>query len=357
MRIWTAVILMLMITIGAQAQYASPSVDFFLHDKFYDFFLRDHYRFETPNLLRIEYWNVRWLDSDEDTSEYGDYLHLEGVFPIYAGKKMKINIPFHYRHVPIWAESKDATFGASVNVLEPYLISYLTLTERLKAIVGWEYNLKGDNEYFGAAVGRKICLLKAFFSYDLHPQLNLVAGARLDRYYYDTDEEPDFFKLANRLYYHPGVMLNWHPNDKFIFMLGLPGSGVHLEFGDVLKAEARVSIDGKTQIAVCANPTDRITTTLRFLNTPYVEMPVKIPGEDSLLVEMLSYTDKSILLETGWKLNPAAMASLGFRYSPGGDVKIKDRANENVIRELDGKPSFAIGATFTMSLEALLGIQ
>jgi hypothetical protein len=353
---------MSVITAAAHAQSTSPAVDFFMHDRFHETFLRDHYRFEEPKPLRIEYWYVTWLDSSEGADQYRDYLHFEGLFPVYTGQKLIVDIPFHYSHVPIWAETEENDFGNSINVLEPYLITRWRITNRLKSIIGWEYNLKGDGGdegNFGKSSGRQICLLKAFFSYDLHAQLNFVAGVRFDRYYYDIHEEPDVsFELADRLYSQPAVMLNWHPSDDFTVLLGIPGVGIHLALGDVIKAEARAGINKKAEIAFRVRPLERTNATLRFLNVPYMEIPIKGRSfqEENLLAERLCYTDKSILFEIGRELNPAALVSLGFRYSPGSDVELKDRRYKDVIK-LDGKPRFVIGVTFTVDIEALAGAR
>jgi len=367
MRVWKAIALMFMITAAAHAQSTSPAVDFFMHDRLHETFLRDHYRFKEPKPLRIEYWYVNWLDSSEGADEYRDHLHLEGLFPLYTGQKLIVDIPFHYSYIPIWAETGEDDFGSSINVLEPHLISRWRITNRLKSIIGWEYNLRGDGGdegNFGKSSGRQICLLKAFFSYDLHTQLNFAAGARFDRYYYDIGEEPDVsFKLADRLYCQPAIMMNWHPSDNFTMLLGIPGVGVHLALGDVLKAEARATIDGKAEIAFRVRPLERISATLRFLNVPYMEIPIKgrnfhtVAAQHAVpLAERLCYTSKSILIEIGRELNPAALASLGFQYSPGGDVELKDKRYKDVIK-LDGKSHFAIGATFTVDIEALAGAR
>jgi hypothetical protein len=366
MRVLKIIALMFMIAATAHAQSTSPAVDFFMHDRSYDTFLRDHYRFEEPKPLRIEYWYTNWLDSGEGADEYKDYLRIEGLFPVYTGRKLIVDVPFQYSRVPIWAETEETTFGSGISVLEPHLMTRWRITDRLKSIIGWEYNLKGDGGdegNFGKSNGRQICLSKAFFSYDLHTQLSFVAGARFDRYYYDTHEEPDVsLELANRLYCQPAIMMNWHPSDNFIVLLGIPAVGIHLALGDLLKAEARAAVDKKVEIAFRVRPLERISATLRFLNTPYVEIPVKdrsfveAYSDTTLLAERLCYTDRSILFEIGRELNPAALASLGFRYSTGGDVEFRDGSYRDVVK-LDGKPHFAIGVTFTMDIEALAGTQ
>lgn len=359
MKIWIVFMAFMFTFVAiAPAQYTSPSADFFLHDRFYDTFLRDHFRFEEPKPLRIEYFNINWLDTSNALSEeYMDYLNFEGMIPIYTRPNLIIDIPFRFRHVPIWAEDGEDAFGASMNVLEPHLMAHLTFTDRFKAIAGLEYNLQGDSEYFGKSIGRKICFLKSFFSYDLNSQFNVVAGARFDRYYYDHEAISDELELANRLYCRPSVMLNWHPGDNLKLLLGLPAVGAHIGIGDMLKLEARADINKKAEIAVSFRPVERIIAMIRLFNTPYEEMPVEISGEGEPLIEMLGYTDKNVLLEVGWKLNPAALASAGFRYSPGGDMEFRDRANESITKEMDCKASYAIGATFTMGIEALLGMR
>ncbi|MFC1715122.1 hypothetical protein ACFL6S_15755 [Candidatus Poribacteria bacterium] len=357
MRIWVIIALMLMFTAAAHAQFELPVIDFFLHDRPYDTFLRDYFRFNEPKPLRVEYSHTSWQDSDERSTEFSDYLHLEGMLPIYLGGKLTIDIPFQFSHVPIWAESEETLFGDSINLLDPHLMTRWTFSDRLKAIVGWEYTMKGVSENFGKTIGKRICLLKGYVSYDLNSQLNVVAGSRLDRYLYDTDEESGAFELADRLYYQPALMLNWHPNERLTLLLGMPYTGVHLKLGDMVKAEARANIDKKAEIALSVSPVERVIATLKFSNTPYKEYPIRKRGEDESLIKMLSYTDKSVALELGWKLNPAALASLALRYGSGGDVELKDRYNENILEELDGKAHFDVGATFTMALEALLGMR
>ena len=381
MRIWQVMAFMLIFLFAnaANAQYMSMSSDFFMHDRFYETFLRDYMRFNEPKPLRIEYWNINWLDSGEGADEYKDYLHFESLIPIYTGAGLIVDIPFQYRHVPTWAEKGDSSYGGSVNVLKPYLMTRWTLTDRFKAIAGWEYNLKGDSDTFGKSVGREICLLKTYFSYDIHPQLNLIAGSRLDRYYYDPDAESDPFRfeVSRRLYYRPALMLNWHPNKNYAFLLGIPGMGARMGFGNMLKVEARADINKAAQIAINVRPVERVIVILRLINAPYTEIPIEvnkehltpaeesyytggnvfIPFEEITLTEMLGYTDKSAMFEIGWKLNPAALASVGGRYSFGGNVEIRDATNVDVIENLDGKPNFALGITFTVSIEALLGMR
>jgi hypothetical protein len=338
------------------AQEASPAIDFFMHGGFHDTFLRDHYRFEEPKPLRIEYWYTRWLDSSGGDEEYRDNIYIEALLPVYSGRNLIVDIPFQYIRVPIWAESEQNIFARTTSFVRPHLTTRWRITDQLKSIVGWEYNLKGDSENIGKPAGRKICLLKGFFSYDLHDQLNLVAGVRFDRYYYDTDEETDTldtFKLADRLYYKPAVMLNWHPSDDFSVLLGIPGAGFHLALGKALKVEARASIDKEVEIALRVKPVERTSMTLRFINTPYTEIPIRGRTFDGILAERLYHTEKAVLFDIGRELNPAALASLGFRYSPSRDVTLKDRFYKDSV-ELDGKSYFSVGATFIVDLEALV---
>ena len=157
-------------------------------------------------------------------------------------------------------------------------------------------------------------------------------------------------------------MLNWHPTDDLIVLLGVPGQAVHLALGQVLKLEARVSIEKEVEIAMRVRPVERLSILLRLLNTPCEEVPIEgrsfndagVQGAVSL-AERLSYTDKAVILEVGRELNPAAVASLGFRYGRVDNVQLKGESNEDVIEELDGKPHFAVGITFTVDLEALVG--
>ena len=356
MRIWKTAVIMFLFTAAAYAQPISPAADFFMYDRFYETFLRDHFRFGEAKPLRIEYLYANWLDSSEGADEYRDHLHLESSVPIYSGRKLIVDIPFQYHRFPVWAETEEATFGDGISVIEPGLITRWTIADRFRSIIGWEYNLKGDGENFGRSTGRQICLLKAFFSYDLHTQLNFVAGVRFDRYYYDTDEESDVFELADRLYYHPAIMLNWHPSNDFTVLLGIPAVGVHLALGNALKAEARAAIDKKVEVALRVRPFERTSATLRFLNIPYTEVPIEDRSFDdnSLVAERLYYTDKSIQLEMGRELNPAAIASVCFRYSPGSDLEFKDGDYENSTT-LEGKPRFSVGVTFTVDIEVLAG--
>jgi len=364
---WTIMLVLVLstITMTAHAQSAMPAVTLFMYDRFYEVFLRDYFRFNEAKPLRIEYWYENWPNVKSDVDEYRDRLHIEGAIPFYSGEKLLVDVPFHYSRVPIWVETEDYTFGGNLSFVTPSLLARWRITDRLKSVFGWEYNIKGDGEMIGKASGRKICLLKSVFSYDLTAQLNIAAGARLDRYYYDTSEEldvddkPDSFRLARRLYCRPTAMLNWHPNANFTVLLGIPDAGVRLILGDRLMAEARAAINKRIELALEIEPVERIRTTLRFLNLPYNEVPIKSTTfqENNSPSERLNYTNKSIILEVGWELNPASLASLGLRYSPASSVEFKDRDYEDVIENIDSKPSYAIGATFTVDIEALLGRQ
>lgn len=347
--------LIIFTTIG-YAQNISPPIEFFMHGRDNDTFLRDHFQFAESKPLRIEYSYTNWLDSGKNSSEYKDNLKIECLFPIYNGEKFKVDIPLQYSYIPVWGEADDVEYGRKISIIKPQLMTRWTITPKLKSIVGWEYNLKGDGEYFGNPKGRKICLLKGFLSYDLYSQLNLAVGARFDRYYYDTYEESDTFKLDDRLYYQPAAMINWHPSKNFIILLGIPYMGAYLNFGNMLKAEARLSIDKEMEFALKTEPIEKTSATLRFFNTPYLEVPAKerVFGNAAAVAERLSYTDKRIMLEIGRRLNPAAEASLAFVYALGNDLELDDKSGNNVIT-LDGKPHFDIAATFTLELDALTG--
>jgi len=345
MKVWLFVFLF-MLTSVAYAQQISPAIDFLMHDMLYDALLRDHFRFEEPNPLRIEYWYVNWLNSKAGTDEYRDYLDLEGKFPLYRGSRLKVDIPFQYYRVPVWAENRETAFGSSIHVVQPNLMTRWKITDRLKSIAGWEYSLKGDGANLGKSRGRAVSLLKGFLSYDLHEQINLIGGISLDRYYYDIDEEWGVFKLANRLYCRPAAMLNWHPDGYFTLLLGIPDAGVQLALGEILKAEIRAATDRKLEVAVRSKPIERTSAVLRFLKIPCTDVPIKSP-----LAEKLFYTGRSVRLEIGYELNPAALASLGLQYGISGTVKLKDSQNKDIVA-MDGKPYFAVGFTFTVNIEA-----
>jgi len=350
-------IFIFMFAASAYAEHVLPAVDFFMHGRSHDTFLRDYFRFEEPKPFRIEYHYVNWLDSGAGTDEYRDHLHLECTFSAYMGEKLLVDLPFRYSRVPIWAESKEANLGRNIGSLHSGLIARWPITDRLKSIVGFEYNTKGDGKNFGKSAGRMICLLKGFLSYDLHEQLNFAVGGRFDRYYYDTDEF-NISKLSDRLYLNPSIMVNWHLNNNLILLLGVPDFGISLGFGNTFKAEARGSINKEAQLAFRTKPIERTNITLRFFNTPYVEVPVRNPDlqEGDLLGKRLTHTDRNVCFEIGWELNPAALASLGIQYGLGGDVKLKELHSKKACT-LDGKPYLAIGVIFTVDIETLFQLR
>ena len=118
-------------------------------------------------------------------------------------------------------------------------------------------------------------------------------------------------------------------------------------------------ITKKLELACKGQLTERTSITFRFLNTPYTEIPIKDfkLQEEGQPVERLRYIEKSFFLEIGRELNPAAIASLGFQYSPGSDVEFKEMCCEDVIGKLDGKPRFSVGVTFTVDIEVLAGMR
>ena len=73
------------------------------------------------------------------------------------------------------------------------------------------------------------------------------------------------------------------------------------------------------------------------------------------MIGRISHTRKSVSFETGIELNPGALASFSVQYFPGGDVKFKNVNQEPTI--MDGKPGFALGARFTVDIEALLQLK
>ena len=340
---------MVFTTMGYAQVIISPPIEFFMHNRAYDTFLRDYFQFEESNPLRIEYSYTNWLDSGENSGEYRDNLLIECLVPIYTRERFIVNIPFKFSYTPIWIESEEIGYGRKISIVEPHLTTRWTITPKLKSIIGWEYNMKGDGDYLGNKEGTKICFLKGFLSYDLNSHLNIMVGARLDKYFYDTNEKSDTFKITDQLYYYPAAMLNWHPSKNFIVLLGIPYTGAHFAFGNILKAEARLSVDKEVELALKTEPIEKTTATLRFFNTPYHEIPIrkyKSTEEDKL--ERLSYTDKRLMFEIGRRLNPAAEVSLTLTYALGKDLEIADK-------NIDGKPRFDIAATFTLELEALTG--
>ncbi|MBM3211034.1 hypothetical protein FJZ33_02375 [Candidatus Poribacteria bacterium] len=352
MRVLFVLSIMILFTGFVYAQGISPVVEFFMHNRSYDTFLRDHFQFNEPNPLRIEYWNVNWVDSHKDSNDYKDSLHLEGLFPIYTGDNLIIDIPFSFSYMPAWAENEDNNYGRKINVLEPHLMVRWKITKNLKSIIGWEYKMKGDSEDFKELNNLGICLLKGFLSYDLNPKFNLIAGSRLDWYNYNSKENSGTIKISDSLFYQPAAMINWHPNGDLKILLGIPYSGIYISISDIIKAEARASFDKSLELALKLYPISKTNVNLRFLNIPYLEIPVIGREFGGNKTTGLSYKDKSISLEFGRQLNPAAEATLGIRYGFAKDMNLLDEDYKKVFK-LDGKSHFDIGATFTLELEAL----
>ena len=351
--------LMLITTFAYADEYVSPTIDFFMHGRQYDTLIRDHYRFEEQKPLQIEYSYVKWLDSRSISSEYSDYLHLETTLPIYKAKRFAIDIPLDYSRIPIWAESEKTDFGCGVNILYVSLMGRVLITNSLRSIIGFEYNTKGDSDTFAKADGRMISIPKLILSYEMPGHLNVMAGVRLDKYYYETEETDFALKLNDRLYCQPMGMLNWHPSDNLILLLGVPYSGISIGLGKLLKVEARGSIVRQdVELGMRLKPIDRTNVTLRFLSTPYSEIPVigfKVSEKEKFLTGRISHTRKTMSFEAGRELNPGALAALGIQYSPGSELKFKDEKQK--YHPLDGKPNFTIGARLTVDIEALLQIK
>jgi len=357
------VFVFILIATFAYADYVSPAIDFFMHGRQYETFLRDHYRFEESKPLRIEYSYMKWRNSHSLSSEYSDYLNMETTLPTYKSQRLSIDIPFNYSSIPIWSESEKTDFGCYIKIINLSLMGRLMITDNFRSIIGLEYNIKGDSDAFRKADGRLISIPKLVLSYELFKQLNVMAGARIDKYYYDTDEANYALKLADRLYCQPMAMMNWHPSDNFILLLGLPYSGVSIGFGNLLKLEARGSVYKDVELSLRSKPIARTNLAVRFANTPYTEIPVesfKTSDLGDFLIGRISHTRKSVSFETGIELNPGALASFSVQYFPGGDVKFKNVNQEPTDQEptiMDGKPGFALGARFTVDIEALLQLK
>jgi hypothetical protein len=351
------VVVVIFIATFAYADYVSPAIDFFMHGRQYETFLRDYYRFDESKPLRIEYSYMKWLNSNSLSSEYADNLSMETTLPTYKSQRLSIDIPFNYSSVPIWSEGEKTNFGCYMKTINLSLVGRLMITNSFRSIIGLEYNIKGDSDAFGKADGRFISIPKLILSYELFKQLNIMAGARIDKYYYDTDVADYALELADRLYCQPMAMINWHPSDNFILLLGLPYSGASVGFGDLLKLEARGSVYKDFEIGLRSKPIARINLAVRFTNTPYSEIPVesfKITEVGQFLSGRITNTRKNISFETGVELNPGALASFSVQYFPGGDVKFKNVDQESII---DGKPGYALGARFTVDIEALLQLK
>ena len=351
-------LLLFIVTSSACAEYVTPAVDFFMHDREFESFLRDHFRFEEAKPFRIEYSYITWLKSPAPAEEYRDYLHLETSLPVYNSERLMIDLPIQYSRVPLWTEKGEYQYGNSINILFSNIMIRWITTDRLRSIAGFEYNLKGDSEYFNKPDGRMICPIKTIVSYDLHKQINLFAGIRLDRYYYDTVEENENFEISSRLYYHPMAMLNWHPNDSMSILLGIPDIGISIKSGEKIRAEIRASISKKAECSFRIRPFDRTNIALRFINIPYMEVPAKAikSASGDPLSRRLSFVKRGIHLEAGRELNPAAVASLSFQYGSNSETDFRNNDDKNVIT-LNGKNSYAIGMTFTVDIEALFQVK
>jgi hypothetical protein len=346
---------LLMLATTAYAQYVSPAIDFFMQGRQYDTFLRDYFQFNEPKPFRIDYNYVKWLDTNSDASDYADNLHLETALPIYASDRVAIDIPFYYSRLPVWAEKDNMSFGDDVNILSPSILLKLTLSDKLKSTVGVEYNIKGDSDTFGKLEGKMVCIPELILSYELFKKLNFMIGGRLERYYFDTEETDLAVKLDDQLYFRPIGMINWHPSNRFKLLLGIPYSGISIDFNSKIKAEARVSTTKSAEVALRIKPVEKTNISLRFINSPYIEIPVfglRI-GKDEPLDGRFSSTRQSMIFEVGRELNPAALASLAAQYSPGSDLTF----NATEKYKLDCKPNFAIGVRFTVDVKALLQIK
>ena len=87
------VFVFILIATFAYADYVSPAIDFFMHGRQYETFLRDHYRFDESKPLRIEYSYMKWRNSHSLSSEYSDYLSMEITLPTYKSQRLSIDIP------------------------------------------------------------------------------------------------------------------------------------------------------------------------------------------------------------------------------------------------------------------------
>jgi hypothetical protein len=350
------VIFLLMLATTAYAQYVSPAIDFFMQGRQYDTFLRDHFQFDEPKPLRIDYNYVKWLDTSSDTSEYADNLHLEASMPIFVSDRLAVDVPFYYYRLPIWAEKDKIDFGDDINILSPSVLVKIALSDKLKSTIGIEYNLKGDTETFGKLESKMVCIPELILSYDLFKKINLMIGGRLERYYYDTEETDLSVKLDDQLYFKPAGMINWHPSRHFKLLLGVPYSGVSIDLNSKIKAEARVSTTKSAEVALRIKPAEKTNISLRFNNSPYLEIPVfgLRVGKDEFLDGRFSSTRQSVGFEIGRELNPAALASFAGQYSPRSDLTFNASGKEY---KLDCKPNFAIGAKFTVDIKALLQMQ
>ena len=339
-----------------------PEVDFFMHGRQYDIFIRDHFRFDEPKPLQIEYNYTKWLDSKGNFSEYADHIVIETDLPIYKSKKILVDIPFSYSRLPIWSESEKILYGATISTITPSILSKFIIADKFRSIVGIEYNLKGNSgaelAAFGKPRGRMICIPNLVFSYDLLNQLNIMAGGRLERYYYDTKDTDYAMELSNRLYLRPIAMLNFHPSDNFAILLGLPYLGGYISlFNGIIKADVRANLNKNYEAGLKIRPINKTHLTFRLLNMPYKEVPIEdfISASGELLDGRLERTRKTISFEAGRELNPAAIVSLNVQYNPKSDVDFT--ANNGKEYNLDGKPNYSVGVKFTVDIEALLQLK
>ncbi|MBD3184914.1 hypothetical protein GF312_21710 [Candidatus Poribacteria bacterium] len=348
-------ILMILFAGIAQAQETSEAIDFFMYGRLQESLIRDYYQFDDPGSLRLEYWYENWANSDYHSSEYKDHLHIEGRIPLYRRGIFMLDLPLQYDLIPVWAEKDRTLFGKNLSFLNIEILTRWTIAQGLKSMLSIGYNVKGDGEKFGTSEGRKISLLRGSLSYEPANYLSMAAGIDLDRYFYDTDENPGSYELSDRLYFLPIAMINWHPGNNFLLMLGYPYSGLHLSYEDIIKTELRASLHQNIDFGIRVKPVERLNIVLRFLYRPYYGVPVE--GYDLYqniwLGDQLEFTEKSFVLEIGRELNPAALASIGIRYTPEDEIEIKDKEN-NEIWKTDINSRLAFGVTFTVDLNALI---
>jgi len=357
-----ALILIFMSAVVVQADFVMPEVDFFMHSRLHDIFIRDHFRFDEPRPLQIEYNYIKWQESKGNYDEYADNLGIETDIPIYKSDRILVSAPFSYSRLPVWSEKEDMRYGVIISSMYPSILSRFVIMDKFKSIVGIEYNLKGnsgaDLASFGASKGRMICVPNLVFSYDLLKQLNIMAGGRLERYYYDTEETDFAVELSDRLYLRPIAMLNLHLNDDFAVLLGLPYLGGYVSLANgIIKAEARATLNQNTEIALKIRPISKTHLTFRFQNNPYKEIPFEgfVAETGEFLEGRLEHTNQVISIEAGRELNPAAIASLAFQYSPEADVGFTSDGGKDYL--LNGKSSYSFGVRFTVDIEALLQIK
>ncbi|MGB9595258.1 MAG: hypothetical protein ACPL7B_03155 [Candidatus Poribacteria bacterium] len=353
-------IFLLMLATTAYAQYVSPAIDFFMLGRQYDTFLRDHFQFDEPKPLWIDYNYVKWLNSKSGSSDYSDYLHIETSMPIYNSDRFSVDVPFVLTKLPVWAENDKYEFGDSVNILSAPFMIRLAITDNFRPLFGFEYNIKGDSETFGEPQGKMVCIPNIVLSYNLSKKVNLMFGGRLERYYYEAEEANFAVELDDMLYLIPVSMINWHPSENFLLLLGVPYSGISLKVGNKIRTEARFSVSKNGEIALRLKPIEKTNISLRFINSPNLEIPVEISAlafglsESKTLKGRFSNTRQNMVIEVGRELNPAALALIGFRYSPKSDLTFKTDENEY---ELDCPPNFAIGVRFNVDVKALLQME